>query len=61
MDSFTHKRKIIKPIKLSGPIKKSFHLGGTMVVDKSFGVKNYLNLIEKDANLKNKYKFFSSY
>jgi hypothetical protein len=61
MDSFTHKRKIIKPIKLSGPIKKSFHLGGTMVVDKSFDVKNYLNLIEKDANLKNKYKNLNLY
>ena len=54
MDSFTHKRKIIKPIKLSGPIKKSFHLGGTMVVDKSFDVKKYLNFIDKEANLKNK-------
>lgn len=61
MDSFTHKSKIIKPIKLKGPIKKSFHFGGTMVVDKSFDVKNYLNLIEKEANLKNKYKNFNLY
>lgn len=61
MDSFTHKKKIIKPIKLNGPIKKSFHLGGTMVVDKSFDVKNYLNFIEKEANLKNKYKNLNLY
>jgi hypothetical protein len=61
MDSFTHKRKIIKPIKLSGPIKKSFNLGGTMVVDKSFDVKNYLNFIEKEENLKKKFKNLNLY
>ena len=61
MDSFTHKRKIIKPIKLNGPIKKSLNLGGTMVVDKSFDVKKYLNFIEKEANLNNKYKNLNLY
>lgn len=61
MDSFTHRNRTIKPIKLNGPLKQSFHLDGTMVVDKSFDVKKYLNFMEKEANLKNKSKNLNLY
>ena len=37
----------MKENKTEDPLKTLFHLGGTMVVDKGFDIRNYLNLIER--------------
>ena len=45
---FLNITKDIKENKTEDPLKTLFHMGGTMVVDKGFDIRNYLNLIERD-------------
>ena len=33
---------------MEDPVKTLFHLGGTMIVDKGFDIRNYLNLLDKN-------------
>ena len=47
MNEFLNKTKDIKETKTEEPLKTLFHLGGTMVADKGFDIRNFLNLIER--------------
>ena len=50
MNQFSIKKHESKSPKLDDPLKTLFHLGGTMVVDKGFDIKNYLNILESRKN-----------
>lgn len=54
MNTFTHSNKDMQSQNIEGPLKNLFHLGGTMVVDKGFDIRNYLNVLERTGFEKNK-------
>jgi len=54
MNTIFNKEKEIKETKEYDPLKTLFHLGGTMIVDKGFDIRNYLNLMERGRSEKNK-------
>ena len=39
-----------KSPKIDDPLKTLFHLGGTMIIDKGFDIRNYLNILETGKN-----------
>ena len=47
MNEFFNSTKDFKETKTEEPLKTLFHLGGTMVVDKGFDIRSFLNLIER--------------
>ena len=53
MNTFISNKKELKSTKIEDPLKTLFHLGGTMVFDKGFDIKNYLNIIEGHQKNKN--------
>lgn len=59
MDHFLQRQKEEKAIKLDKDMKELFHMGGTLVIDKGFDVKNYLHLVEEELELKKKQKKYS--
>jgi hypothetical protein len=59
MDHFLKRQKEEKAVKLDKDMKELFHMGGTMVIDKGFDVKNYLDLVEEELELKKKQKKYS--
>ena len=59
MDHFLKRQKEEKAVKLDKDMKNLFHIGGTMVIDRGFDVKNYLDLVEEELELKKKQKKYS--
>ena len=59
MDHFLSRQKEEKAVKLDKDMKELFHMGGTMVVDRGFDVKKYLDLVEEELELKKKQKKYS--
>ena len=54
MNNFIIKEKDLKEKRNDDPLNTLFHLGGTMIVDKGFDIRNYLNLVERGRSEKNK-------
>ena len=57
MNTFLNSKKNLSSTKIEDPLKTKFHLGGTMIIDKDFDIKNYLNVIEKQKKNRNSKKF----
>ena len=56
MNTFISNKKNLNSTKLEDPIKTLFHLGGTMILDKGFDIRNYLNVIESTQKYRNSKK-----
>ena len=54
MNSFTRSNKDILNQNIEEPLKNLFHLGGTMIIDKVFDIRNYLNVLERTGFEKKK-------
>ena len=59
MDQFLQRQKEEKAIKLDKDMKELFHMGGTMVIDRGFDVKKYLDFVEEELEQKKKQKKYS--